>query len=139
MSHTVQNPPDFTRTGLCKACGFQDGRYRRTELNAARSISGTRAKKYCHSLKDVSGLSFFLDLILVFLADVQAVVGNMVKTLRPSDVDFNEMHTHYVKLKGSSSWCNSALNCINHEYNILNDQLDIIIKIEQEIVTRSSL
>ncbi|GFQ05532.1 hypothetical protein PHJA_002697300, partial [Phtheirospermum japonicum] len=59
--------------------------------------------RYCHSLKDDSGLSFFLDLILIFLADVHAVVKNMVKTLKPSDVDFNEMHAHYVKLKGSSS------------------------------------
>ncbi|KAK6136022.1 hypothetical protein DH2020_030232 [Rehmannia glutinosa] len=59
--------------------------------------------RQCHSLKDDAGLSFFLDLIQIFLADVQTAVKNMAKTLKLPVVDYNEMHLQYIKLKGSSS------------------------------------
>ncbi|KAI3458871.1 hypothetical protein Pfo_015534 [Paulownia fortunei] len=169
MPQTLQNSPEFGRTEKWKAMD-----YKKMDTEALNRMLLDRIQelereglvdhyfRQCHSLKEDSGLLFFLDLIPIFLADVSTVVNDMAKTLNHSVVDFNEMYSHFIKLKGSSACfgacrvrdacsnlrhaiennskdgCLHALNGIKHEYKSLHDQLDSIIKVDPwEILSRS--
>ncbi|XP_047967013.1 histidine-containing phosphotransfer protein 2-like [Salvia hispanica] len=116
----------------------------------------------CHSLKEDNGVSFFLDLILIFLSDVESAVNEMEKAMSQEVVDFNQIYSYYIKLKGSSACigacritatcsslryaidnkskegCVQAISLMKDEYNSLNDQLSNIVKIEQELVSRAT-
>ncbi|KAL8538823.1 hypothetical protein ACS0TY_000725 [Phlomoides rotata] len=116
-----------------------------------------------HSLKEDSGPSFFLELILVFLSDAGTEMKDMLKILyQQGHVDYKNLHSHYIKLKGSSSCfgafritdacshlraaiqnkskegCIQALLNIQGEYNCLHDQLYSVVEIEREIVSRET-
>ncbi|KAL3838215.1 hypothetical protein ACJIZ3_022806 [Penstemon smallii] len=59
--------------------------------------------RLCHSLKEHSGLFFFLELIPVFRNDVFMVLNEMLKAIEQPTVDFVAMYSHCIKLKGSSA------------------------------------
>ncbi|XP_057804150.1 histidine-containing phosphotransfer protein 1-like isoform X2 [Salvia miltiorrhiza] len=65
--------------------------------------------RQCHSLKEDNGLSFFLDLILIFLNDAEATMSEMAEIMYQEVVDFNKIYSYYIKLKGSSAWYSLVL------------------------------
>ncbi|XP_057804142.1 histidine-containing phosphotransfer protein 2-like isoform X1 [Salvia miltiorrhiza] len=117
--------------------------------------------RQCHSLKEDNGLSFFLDLILIFLNDAEATMSEMAEIMYQEVVDFNKIYSYYIKLKGSSACfgacrikaacsnlrhaidnkskegCLEALSLMKDEHKNLHDQLNSIIKIEEELFSRA--
>ncbi|PIN08723.1 Two-component phosphorelay intermediate involved in MAP kinase cascade regulation [Handroanthus impetiginosus] len=113
----------------------------------------------CHSLKEDSGLSFFLDLIPVFFSDVFQVVKELAHALNQPVVNFREIYSQFIKLKGCSACfgacrirdacsnlrqaidnkskegCIQALNSIEDECKSLRDRLDGIIKVKNDILS----
>nr|GMC48780.1 histidine-containing phosphotransfer protein 2-like [Ipomoea batatas] len=114
----------------------------------------------CYGLKETSGITFFLELIVNFLREAAADIYNMTATVGYPILDYHKMHELAIKLKGSSSCigacrisaactqllqeiskrseidCKLAVEMIITEKSTLEIKLDTIIKLEREIVDR---
>ncbi|KAL8050551.1 hypothetical protein ABFX02_06G088100 [Erythranthe guttata] len=169
MPRKVQNPPEFVPTDKCTAMDLKKMETDSLNRMLLDRIQELERKglvdhnfRQCYLLKEISSLTFFLDLILVFLDDVHTVVRAMAKTLTQPVVNYDEMYSHHIKLKGSSSCigacrikdacfkirhaiesnskdgCLQVLNVVHNEYKSLHEQFDGVIKIERELVSRGT-
>ncbi|XP_059665958.1 histidine-containing phosphotransfer protein 2-like isoform X3 [Cornus florida] len=118
--------------------------------------------RLCHSLKEISGPFFFVELIPTFLTDVRTVLRDITAALDQSVVDYNDMYEYCIKLRGSATsigasqmknacsnlrqavdnkskdGCLLALNDIKHEYFSLRSKWETIVQLERRIVSPES-
>ncbi|KAM7526796.1 hypothetical protein LguiA_016698 [Lonicera macranthoides] len=114
--------------------------------------------RICHSLKEDSGLYFFVDLVPIFFSDVRTVLNDMTITLNEPVVDYDNLDEYCIKIQGSAACigacrmrkacsnlrqaiddkskdrCLSRLNEIKEEFHTLQIQLDPVLELEHGIV-----
>ncbi|XP_019194240.1 PREDICTED: histidine-containing phosphotransfer protein 2-like [Ipomoea nil] len=99
--------------------------------------------KMCYGLKETSGITFFLELIVTFLTDAATVIDDMTATVEHPILDYDKMQELAIKLKGSSACigaCRISAGCTQLLQEIRRrSRRDCKLVVEMMIIERSTL
>ncbi|KAL9273194.1 Histidine-containing phosphotransfer protein 1-like protein [Drosera capensis] len=113
------------------------------------------------SLQDESNPDFVIEVLSLFFDDSERLLNELAKSLDQQIVDFKKVDSHAHQFKGSSSsvgakrvqdacmsfrWycneenlegCKKCLQQLRNEYALVKSKLDILLKLEQQILAAS--
>ncbi|KAL8171266.1 hypothetical protein V2J09_023070 [Rumex salicifolius] len=159
--HHILSVRSTRHNNIVKQRGSAMDAYRQLgDYTASLFIEGILNEQFTQiqSLKDDSNPCFVVEVVTLFFEDCERLLNELANALQQENVDFKRLDAHVHQLKGSSSsigaqkvenaciafrtqcaeknieGCLECVKQVKSEYEIVKSKLEIIIKLEQQIL-----